>query len=109
MATDLAKRIRPRELGIPEREALCKIAEEILNEMPFGAEITTRKLAEELAKRCHISQSVLDARYPGGKLIFRNEVEFTCVLLGQKGALVNIRRENAPEGGQMTVYRRSNG
>jgi hypothetical protein len=101
---------RPRELGIPEREALCKIAEEqIFTELPIGGEINTRQLGEELAKHCRIPPSVLQERYPGGKLIFRNEVEFVCVLLGKKGLLVNLRREHAPDGGQMTVYGRANG
>lgn len=110
MAANLEKQSRPRELGIPEREALCKVSEEkIFTEMLIGGEINTRQLAEELAKHCRIPQSVLQERYPGGKLIFRNEVEFVCVLLGKKGVLVNVRRENAPDGGQMTVYRRANG
>src|SRR5947209_293541 len=110
MAATVAKKSRPRELGIPEREELYKIAEEkIFTEMPVGKEINTRQLAEKLAKYCSIPQSVLQERYPGGKLIFRNEVEFVCVLLGKKGVLVNLRRENAPDSGQMTVYRRANG
>src|SRR3954447_297807 len=110
MPADLAGKSRPRDLGIPERETLCKVAEkQIITEMPLGGEINTRQLAETLAKHCRIPQSVLQERYPGGKLIFRNEVEFVCVLLGKKGLLVNLRTERALDGGQMTVYGRANG
>src|SRR3954447_10335463 len=110
MPADLAGKSRPRDLGIPERETLCKVAEkQIITEMPLGGEINTRQLAEKLAKHCGIPQSVLQERYPGGKLVFRNEVEFVCVLLGKKGVLVKLRRENAPDGGQMTVYCRGDG
>ena len=44
MPASLAKKSRPRELGIPERETLCRVVEEqIFTEIPMGGEINTRQ------------------------------------------------------------------